>query len=889
MSPDTPEQPVAQPPEKKPGTNVLDEICQWAKGLPYWEQVALDQIVAGANIDDAAVDQLLVYLLEDAGLVKKGAVRPELAILKRTPASDTSTAASPRRLVSLSGLRFVNALTPGQTLTFGPGMTAIFGANGSGKSGYARVLASAAFTRGDRDVLKDVTKPDRSSDVMSAEVHLDDGSGAKTHHYRIGDAFPEMQSFYVFDSTSVHVHLGEANTVSFSPAGLGYLTRLTEVTDTVRERLQAKISERTRPNPFQGIFRGVSQVSTALAVLGADTDLAPMRLLAEVKPEEEKRVDALDKKIAELKSEKIPEKLKAMATQIADLKRLRESFQALAKTVGEEAIERVNSLVTKWLALKAAADAQSLDPFKADSLTQVGSDPWVGFVRAAKALAQSESGGGLPYPQADSRCLLCLQPLSEEARNMLVMLWRLLESDAQKNLQLLNDQIDKEATRVERINTALLPEDSAVYRTLERLDEELLKTARAKLGVFQERQEGLVTALRTRKETTLAAAPPKCLDLLEAPEKKLAAEREKLAEKNPQEEIQKLTQQKLELEHRLELRKRLAEVEKYVADCKWVATASAPKTRGSSRHITNKHNQLFDQLVTKRYVELFQQNLTDLQCPLTVQIKTTPSKGRTLKQLGLKTHASFPASRATTEKVLSEGEQRAVAIADFLTEVGLDTNSSGVILDDPVSSLDFEWKETIATHLAQEACNRQAIVFTHDLHFLYCLKKAADAAKAEIVAHSIECRADEPGWVFLENAPASEQDYKSAKIPREWYAKAKAPGLPSDRYHSFLDQGFGSLRSCYEAFVVFELFGGVVLRFGERISGDRLKEVHVNAGIRDEVVEKIGTLSRYIGAHLHSDTFAAQKPDAKKLLEEIEFFEELKKRHRELKKQAASP
>jgi hypothetical protein len=277
-----------------------------------------------------------------------------------------------------------------------------------------------------------------------------------------------------------------------------------------------------------------------------------------------------------------------------------------------------------------------------------------------------------------------------------------------------------------------------------------------------------------------------------------------------------------------------------------------------------------------------------LDCPLSVEVRTQSRKGQTKKQLTLKAHASHPSSQATIQKVLSEGEQRAVAIADFLTEVGLDKNSSGVILDDPVSSLDFDWKVTIAQHLAQEACSRQVIVFTHDLHFLYCLKQAADVAKADIAAHSIERRDDGPGWVFLDNGPACEQDYKNARIPRDWYSKAKVPGLPSDKYHSYLDQGFSSLRSCYEAFVIFDLFGGVVLRFGERISGDRLKDVHVDANIRDQVVEKIGGLSRYIGAHLHSDIFAAQKPDAKKLLEEIEFFEDLKKRHKAIKNASAA-
>jgi wobble nucleotide-excising tRNase len=54
---------------------------------------------------------------------------------------------------------------------------------------------------------------------------------------------------------------------------------------------------------------------------------------------------------------------------------------------------------------------------------------------------------------------------------------------------------------------------------------------------------------------------------------------------------------------------------------------------------------------------------------------------------------SAPSEIATPDKILSEGEKLAVALADFLTEVALDTTSRAIILDDPVTSLDLEWRE----------------------------------------------------------------------------------------------------------------------------------------------------------------------------------------------------
>ena len=49
--------------------SVVAEVKHWAKQLPYWERVALDKALAGHQFTDADYNELLQYLLEDAGLV----------------------------------------------------------------------------------------------------------------------------------------------------------------------------------------------------------------------------------------------------------------------------------------------------------------------------------------------------------------------------------------------------------------------------------------------------------------------------------------------------------------------------------------------------------------------------------------------------------------------------------------------------------------------------------------------------------------------------------------------------------------------------------------------------------------------------------------------------
>lgn len=79
---------------------------------------------------------------------------------------------------------------------------------------------------------------------------------------------------------------------------------------------------------------------------------------------------------------------------------------------------------------------------------------------------------------------------------------------------------------------------------------------------------------------------------------------------------------------------------------------------------------------------------------------------------------------ANVGEVLSEGEHRCVALAAFLAELATIDTKSAIVFDDPVSSLDHMHREAVANRLADEGQQRQVIVFTHDIAFLFLLDEA---------------------------------------------------------------------------------------------------------------------------------------------------------------------
>jgi hypothetical protein len=175
---------------------------------------------------------------------------------------------------------------------------------------------------------------------------------------------------------------------------------------------------------------------------------------------------------------------------------------------------------------------------------------------------------------------------------------------------------------------------------------------------------------------------------------------------------------------------------------------------------------------------------------------------------------------AAVGQVLSEGEHRCVALAAFMAELATTENKSGIVFDDPVSSLDHMHREAVAKRLVAEAVHRQVIVFTHDLAFLFELNRAADDAqpKPHVAISSISRGADKAG--FCRNEPP----FKARRVSD--IATSLRNQLANERYH--FEQGnadewrksvktiAGTLRDTWEV-AVEEVVGHVIRRLSNEV------------------------------------------------------------------------
>lgn len=125
------------------------------------------------------------------------------------------------------------------------------------------------------------------------------------------------------------------------------------------------------------------------------------------------------------------------------------------------------------------------------------------------------------------------------------------------------------------------------------------------------------------------------------------------------------------------------------------------------------------------------------------RLKEKAQRGRIRLKLVLE------AAEASPGAILSEGEQRAVALASFFAEQSLAPGLPALVLDDPVASLDHLRRGLVAKRISSEGRRRQLIVLTHDRDFVEQLRQEAEERGVAFECRYLEWEGKKPGNVRI--------------------------------------------------------------------------------------------------------------------------------------------
>ena len=853
--------------------NIFHELSAWGKTLPGWQRCLLVRLVGAVELSDRALVEVFDEYLIDQGLaVAPDGPRTSWDIaLPQFPGKTPLVTATMTAMTEVTG---VNALTSGETLTFGRKLTVVYGPNGAGKSGYARALKSACFTRSKvTTILGDVRLEKHKQPKPTATFTFDDGSST-TFVYR--EACPRLRdNFAVFDSSCVRVHLDERNAFQVMPYLFDVFPRMVDAFEKLQFKLREEIAHRSPSSDKFAIPDSKSEVATRLATLTAKTDLSALKALAVFGEGESKRLIEVERQVIDLRTTDPKQIIKKNDERIADLGAVKESLVALAPNVMIKLIEDATGAIAQVRELAETSTALSAAQFGLEPVQPVGTATWRALLTAAIAYnADAYPGDAFPPRVAGARCVLCHQPLDEESSIRLARFYQVITSDVEAQLKQAKSTLAEHDGKLSKLNLTFFAKESAARRTLRGIDVGLERDVADHVDACRSVIDRLVQAIATATDPAELAVPDDVAsERIEAIAERLKLENESLRLKDPKTLIEDLSAEERLLLDRKRLSGQYDEVAAAVAQLQWVAKANAciRDFATTQRDVTTKQKALAKELVAQGFIARFADNCAALKLELPIQFRFVGDAGTTDRQIEI---ANAGTSGVDPSDVLSEGEQTAAALADFLTEVELSGSCQGVVFDDPVTSMDHVRKESIAHRLVDEATRRQVIVFTHDILFTHYLATAAAEKGVEFSGRTVwRSENDEPGAVDRLAFP--HEHYEGAAYDRAKDHLDSARGLAGNQQRDALEKACGSLRAAYEDFIQKKLFHNVVRRWRENITFV-LDQVFFDEGIAKRVQERIEKLSRYIDGHSHSPDFHEGPLTIELVVDELAQFDRIK-------------
>lgn len=843
--------------------SIMQEILEWTKGLSAWQSDAVARLLSKQMLTVEDQGDLFALLKAAHGIPDPDGRTPKPLTADQIPVPVQVT--THVELHAMKNMKNVNAIAEKQYLPFSAsGMTVIYGDNGSGKSGYSRVLKRACRARDQMEAIHpNANLPLGAVGIPEAVFEISINGVVQDAHWIQSKAAPAaLSSFAIFDSRCARAYLDSEDDFSYVPYGLDVFEGLAKICKQLKAAVDIEHAQFSADLTAFAPLLGGTLVGKLIASLSAKTTQAQIYTLATLTQEELVQHRFLESSLKENNPKEKAAQLRLRARRIAAIARNAANKGAL---VDQAVVAKLKGLADSYRTAQTVA-AIAAKQFKEGEnlLPGTGGEVWRELFDAARKFS-TESHPNKVFPDlgAGAPCPLCQQPLVEGA-DRLLRFEAFIQQEAERTSQTRRVALYADYKPfIAQILTLNL--DDVTHGEIEALDQQLAADTKAFESLLLTRQEAIKEAVLSHQWDGVDQALVNPAVRLQGLAEKLNGEAETLERASDESARVALQKQFIELDARV----RLSQVKDAVVTAVNRLTHQAKLTKCLSAVKTNaislKASELAEKVVSKELVEALNREFKALGVgTLRVSLQSRSDRGKALHKLKLE----LPQSRSPGD-ILSEGEQRAVAIGSFLAEVGLSGAKGGIVFDDPVSSLDHRRRERVARRLVVEAAQRQVIVFTHDIYFLCLLAEEAKLAGTTIVTQSLIRRAEgfgiaDPDLPF-EGKNASKR-IGALKAQHQVVAKLYKEGEEQEHKRQTVDAYF-RLRMAWERAVEEVLLREVILRFRKGVETQRLAGVAVEDDDYAQINAGMTKCSNY--AHDKALMGGVAIPEPDELLQDI--------------------
>ncbi len=833
---------------------VLPEILAWSLERPLWQQDALRRLVEQSTLTEQDIADVVTLCKAEVGLDADRA-QPARG-LAAAVGRDTDCGSPAVRLTCVHTVQNVNALRDDQALNISPaGLTIVYGDNGAGKSGYVRVLKQLCRARGARDavhsnVYEDAAGPAAATvtyEVSDAPAGV--SAAAEADSSAVSDPAPraevrnvtwspgvrgpeELVQVSVFDSQSASVYVTEQNAVAYLPHGTDLFPKLVSVAEAVKSTLEQQVGEIDRAKDrFETISLGTAAYEV---VSNLHVSLARERVdkLATITDADRARLSELRAEDRRLRADDPLATAKDLRRCASRVDEVRTRVEVLQSALGDAGIAGLKAARDGLDTARAAAELASERAFADAPIGGVGSSAWRALWFAARKFAEQRPIPARAYPVGpadDPRCVLCQQPLADDAAARMERFEEFVLGETQKQV---DDAVQELQARVRTVE-ALDPDsvaDKLLLEEIASLDQDLVAILNDCTQQLLIQRNGAVTAARASDAqtdwSTFVHAPTEVNTRLKKVSTQLtekAIRYEADVDPNVQKRVTAAIQ---DLEARIALDAIRDRVYSEIERQRRKAALRLAVASTNTAAITRRNTEILTRAVTEPLADAFSEHIRALVLTHLPVVVTASGgeKGRAFHALTLDKKI---AGRVPTNKVLSEGEHRGVALAAFLAEISLQDSASTVVFDDPVSSMDHGRREYVARRIVEIAKHRPVLVFTHDFVFLLLLQRTSEKYGGSIHPRYFRHDGQKAGLI----ADEWPWDGQTVKM-RLGVLNRMIEGFPTlavtdrPKYEEDVRIFYDRLRTTWERAVEEILFNDAIRRFGTEVQTKRLKNLH---------------------------------------------------------------
>lgn len=851
--------------------DVLEEIVNWSKDRPAWQRDALRRLVLKGNLDEADYSELAELCKGAHGLSERRDAEP----LNKSHIPNSDKEAGVVNLLSITHHCGVNALAEEQTISFGPGLTVVYGDNASGKSGYTRILKDACRARGTEVILGNVlsgTAPPPPSFSINFTVGKD---GKERTWSDIAEDREFLSRVSVFDSYSAAVYLKERTDVAFRPFGLDLFDKLSIACEEVKKRLDKEGRELEFLKIELPEFPEGTPVHKLVSNLSSLTKRQDVIDLGTLTEEEKERLTVLEKLLMDMQSENFEKTAHNLIFRSERLQTLTDHMENVDRLLDMEVLKKVFDAQKTALSRQAEAEKLREATFPPELLNGTGSDAWRELWdsagRFSTEIAYTEKP--FPYTEADARCLLCQQNLDSEAIARFIQFQKFVTSQSEQDFKKAKETFRKMYDELETLEVFSESIDNAV-KELEIEDAELATDLRNNLKVAETRQtEALKASQGNRDLPSDPVGYTLQKDRVLALKKEMNERAQELLKKTDRKTREEISNELRDLKSRETLSQNKGIIFDEIDRKRKLAAYQLCLNDTTTNMITRKSTEVTKEVVTNRLKESFIEELKTFRFThVEVELKEAGGERGALYHKLILTRAPG----IDLPKIVSEGEARCLSIAAFFAELSTADDPSTILFDDPVSSLDHKWRSYVARRLVEEAKTRQVVVFTHDIVFLLALRTYAEQQKVDL--HDQHLRRERLGaGVCDERLPWAAMKVKTriGVLKNDWQSADKNYRDGNrDAYEREAILIYGLLRESWERAFEEILLNSMVERFRESIQTLQIRKL---SDITDEDCELFEAgmtkCSKWLPGHDQAPAAKEDVPEPGELKADIEALE----------------